>query len=303
MNMDDGLKFDELAQTAGREFDLTRRRINQMIQRLETLLNGKTRSMLRRDFLISMVWLLAFFVFFGVIRNKVHLLISVPTLFVSVALDFTLLFEERMNSRYYGTILDYQSDLEKLKKKVALEKEKIRSNLSAFLDSQTGGWDYAIPVGPSVSEEMEEIEKHLSQMELYRNKYLKMAKTILYFTVTTAVTIAGSMALFMNVCQNMWGLDSRFLTWDVMIRVFLVTLVISCIAEAILSKYIWGKTDCSVTNLTLLVTMAGPVIFYILAHIFAFFTFLVLFIAHYFIYIMLIIFAIAFVAAVIRHHQ
>lgn len=40
-----------------------------------------------------------------------------------------------------------------------------------------------------------------------------------------------------------------------------IGLVITVIGEIILAKMVWGKTDCSVTNATLFIAAAGPLMF------------------------------------------
>ena len=77
-----------------------------------------------------------------------------------------------------------------------------------------------------------------------------------------AVAVIPITALVLILNFALGGMPTLNLASFLVGAVFLIIgMALACVAAVLLSKLLWGKTDCSVTNVTLLATMSGPLAF------------------------------------------
>ena len=129
------------------------------------------------------------------------------------------------------------------------------------MKDRENGWYYPLTAGTSIYEEAALIEETMNSMESLKGGLINGLKNFLYFTVVISITGVGSWALFGTAAQIISGIYGKSMDSDILMTLCIIALLIVEVGEVILAKIMWGKTECSVTNITLLMAPSGPVLF------------------------------------------
>lgn len=269
MSFRDNVRIDEMSAAAEHRYNEIRNNCSKISQDLNHKLEGRSRFGLVGALLGTIFWIAVYGVFFLYVKDFIEPTVTLILLVLILLLLLVKVVDVFQNFRYYGALLGYRSEIESLIKKIDKGKNAISSNESKFSGSGNNGWNLQLGFVKSIPAQAERIKTKVANMESFKNGFIKNAKTALFFAVGVAVTVAGSLFVLESAMDIIYSvvyslLDYR-LSDSVLFVALIIIMVIACIAEIILSRLVWGLTDCNVTNITLLMTAAGPLIFALLA--------------------------------------
>ena len=264
MNFSENISLQMYADSAKKEFDASESRLSKIEGSFQTRMDGKTTSGLIGAMIGTLCWLVVFCIFFWLIKGYVDSAIYLICFVVSLALIVSLFIDEFIGLSYYGKISSYKKDITQLKKRVSIGKTNIKSNQEIFMESRSDGWHHPLSVGTSIPEEATSIESTINGMESLKGGFINGLKNFLFFTFAIAITAVGSWALFGIAGEIMTGIYPDPIDSSTVNTLCTIGLLITVVGEIILAKLVWSKTDCSVTNITLFIVAAGPLIFLVL---------------------------------------
>ena len=261
MAFSENISLQNYADAANKKFGECESRLSQIEGSFETRMNGKTTGSLIGAMFATVCWTVAFFVFYGFINGYVDNTLRLVCLGIALALFITMFIDEIIGFSYYGKISSYKNNISQLKNRVSLGRSSIKSNRDTFMKSRSNGWRYSLSVGTSIPEETTSIESTINSMESLKGGFIQGLKNFLYYTFVIAITGLGSWALFGVAGEIMTGIYPDPIDYGTVNTLCTIGLVITVVGEIILAKMVWGKTDCSVTNTTLFIAAAGPLMF------------------------------------------
>lgn len=261
MTFSENISLQKYVDSANQKFSESESRLSQIEGSFQTRMNGKTTGGLIGAMFGTACWLVAFCVFFWYIRGYVDSTLSLVCLGIAVALVIALFIDEIIGFSYYGKISSYKNNITQLKNRVSVGRSSIKSNQDAFMKSCSNGWRHPFSAGTSIPEEATSIESTINGMETLKGGFINRLKNILFFTFAIAITAVGSSALFGTASKIMTGIYPDPIDYSTINTMCIIGMLITVVGEIILAKMVWSKTDCAVTNTTLFIAAAGPVIF------------------------------------------
>lgn len=261
MNFNESIALNEYSNNANVQFDEMQNRLSDVEGSFQNRMNGKTKGRIICSIIGNFLWLALFIVGAILVNEIVSEILLTITMAIVFCLILFMIIDNIINLSYYGKINTYINLVAKLKSRVDIGKNAIKSNHDAFWESKTKGWNYYLKAGASIPEETILIESTMSNMESLKSGFVNGAKNIFYYATTIVITITGCVALFPVGKDIMTGIGPESLSDDLTLVLNIVALVIIGIVEVILSKLVWSKTNCTVTNTTLFIMAFGPVAF------------------------------------------
>lgn len=266
----DNIYLKDMAGEAHQSYTEMQTRLSQIDNRIQAQSKGRTRGGLGGAFVGTFFWLAVYVVLAHYAKDRIAwtyeyseyapLLLLVPFA-CCVLLCVVMLIDAGKNAKYFGAILKYQTGVHQLTHRIDSGKKDMKSETKSFFDSSKRGWDVPLNAGAPIPEEALRIDRGLSAMESFHNGATHKAKNVLYFLVAILNTVAGAFALGLIVVSLVdntgFGKGS--------VPIFIIALALACIIEIVLARVVWGKTDCSVKNATLIMTIIGPLLFLALA--------------------------------------
>ena len=265
MNFTENITLQKHADSANKQFNESESRLSKIEGSFATRMDGKTRSGIIGTIFGTLCWLAAYIFFFVYIRGYVGGALYLICLGVSLALIGSLLIDEIVNFSYYGKISSYKDSITRLKNRVSIGRSSIKSNQDTFMKSRANGWQHQLSVGTSIPEEATSIESTINSMESLKGGFINGLKNFLYYTAVIAITAVGSWALFGAVGGIISGISGESMNGDTLMTLCVIGVLIVEVGEVILAKMLWSHTDCTVTNTTLWIMPAGPLMFLALA--------------------------------------
>ena len=164
----------------------------------------------------------------------------------------------KMVRGYMRQIAAIQERIDQWQKTISGESDK-------FIASSDDGWSVRIDPAESVYEKVSVLQdevKHIKKMDALVNKGIE---TFLAFIVSETATVMGASACYQwiieKTCNFFYNLIGYELSNSVVFTILVIATIIAVIAEAFLFCAVivgWSK---GINNLTLGLTMAGPVLF------------------------------------------
>lgn len=244
--------LSSFSDAANKQFSDVQERLTKLGSSFQTRMEGKTTAGLVGSIVGTAAWIVAAIVFFVFASTRVHGTLFLIGVLTVIALLGSLLIDEIMSFSYYGKIASYGRAVSQLQNRVNAGKSSIRSNYDNFMKAQSSGWNYALQAAPSIPEEATSIEGTLSTMESLKAGFIHGAKNVFYYIAAVAIALVGSVALY-EVGSSIMGVSE-----DTAMVLSVIATIIAIVGEVILAKLVWGKTDCTVTNLTLFILLVGP---------------------------------------------
>lgn len=297
MNFNESITLRTYSDNANKQFNEMQSRLSGIENSFQTRMNGKTMGGLVGAIIGTAFWLAAFLAAFIFVRGLGvvdELLLLICSVVVFALLGF-MMIDNIMNISYYGKISGYKNAVSNLQNRVTAGKNSIKSNHDAFMESKSRGWQYALNAASSIPEEATSIESTMNNMESLRAGFINGAKNFLYYTAVVVITITGCVSLFPLASEIITGITSESFD-DQMLLIFnVIGLVITGIIEVIIAKAAWGKSDCRVNNVTLLIMVLSPIMFIALIAAVTFLIMLVIAILSILIAILVVVVAGAFI--------
>lgn len=252
------ISLQKYIDSANVQFEENENRLSAIESSFEARMNGKTMKGMIGSLIGTVCWFIVFAVFFWYIRGMVDNILFLICLFVSFALIGSLIVDEVISFSYFGKISSYKESITQLKNRVSLGKSSISSNSDTLMKAHSNGWHHQITVGQSIPEEAISIETAMNSVELLKGGVINRIKNILFYSAVIIITSVGSWSLFETADNIITGIIDESMEYDTLLGICIVGLLVACIGEVILAKFIWSKTDCTVTNITLFIIPVGP---------------------------------------------
>ena len=198
----------------------------------------------------------------GGVRGKEHLIRNIfyddkPVGFATATLStgegnlFALLADNFVKLGFYGKLLDFKSEVGSLGDQIARGKASLAADLEELLAARKKGWDMPLSIMPSVPLRAREIGEEVSRLTELSTGFLNGLKNVMYYVTGVVITVVGSLALF-DLADEIVGVEQYW---------YYIAMAVACVAEVIFMRFIWSRTHCQVTGVTMLTTLAGPVLF------------------------------------------
>lgn len=288
MNFNESVTLNTYSDKASKQFNEMQNRLSKIDNSFQTRMAGKTMNGLVGSFIGTFCWLAVFIALAIVINTMVgEKLLLIPFTIVVIGLVFFMLIDNIINFSYYGKISDYKNSVSQLQNRVNSGKNSIESNHEAFMKAKLKGWNFILNAGESIPEEAMSIESTMTNMESLKKGFVNSAKNVFYYAAVVIITIVGGISLFPISSKIMCGISKRDdLSSSTLLTLNIIALVLVGIGGIILAKVVWGKTNCSVTNVTLLILFFSPVAFLLLITIATLLVILVIGVAKILLYIL-----------------
>ncbi len=211
----------------------------------------------------SALWFLLFFILaMWAWKSVNHNLIIITMIIVGMLILF-MIIENNLEFSYSKKIIPYSNAIAQMKRIISTGKESMEANQDDFIASKEKGWDF--PLNNNDVEPLpEEIKNILTATEeidpFKKNNNIIRLKNIFFFAAVVMITLVGCMAQFgvgSNIVKKL--LETPPFIFDLIINFGTSGLIL--IVAILLSKLVWSKTDCHVTNVTLWITLFGPAVF------------------------------------------
>lgn len=265
---------------ANKQFSDMQDRLTKLSSSFQTRMEGKTTAGLVGAIIGTVAWLVAAIVGCSAIRSRVDGTLLLVGIIAVVGLFGSMLIDEIMSFSHYGRIASYGNAVSQLQNRVAIGKDSIRANHDAFMKTQSSGWEYPLHAAASIPEEATSIESTLNTMEALKAGFIHGAKNVFYYIAAVVITVVGCVALF-ETGESIMGVSD-----DTAMVLSVIATIIVTIGEIIFAKFIWGHTDCAVSNLTIFALIAGPLAYLALIGIGTLLVYLVVGIFQIFLYIL-----------------
>lgn len=261
MDLEKNIQLDRMMEDAKTKFSESNKRLEELDYGFRSKMGGRSMSSIGGAFIGTTIWLVVFAVFLVAsvpYANPMLLMIAAISLVIFIVLMY---IDDVVNYKFYNGVSMYGANITQLKSRIKYGYDSMNSNMNEFKQSKQNGWNYKLNVGKSIPDEIAAIEDTMSSMESLKKGFVSSAKTFMFYATAIMITIVGGFALRDVALGIVDNFDSS--AYGVANVVGYVMLVVACIAEYLLAKYVWGRTNCDVTNLTIAIILAGPVIFVI----------------------------------------
>ena len=258
MSAKNQILLNTYSESAEKQFNALDTRLSTMERSFQSRMDGKTTGGLVGSLIGTLFWLAAYIVGAFYVRNHIENIPFLSTVIVTMLLMAFMLLDNILNFSYYGRIDGYRNAISHLRDRIASGKKAMVEEQLAFKKAQAQGWQYSLKAKPSISDEALSIEAATSRLVGLKTGFLPNVKNFFFFVAVILITLAGCMALFPIGDQIMLGISGEELSNGTLEVLNIIALVLIEIAEIILAKMLWSRTDCSVNNVTLLITALGP---------------------------------------------
>ena len=294
MNLDDGIEVNAYAPQAKDQLDLLHRRLSETDASFSSRMDGKSTSGLAGSLAASFIWAGVFIAAAVFALNYVNRPYVLTALVIVLGLLLVMIVDNIMDFSYYGKISSYRNDTSRLSRRVEVGMQSVEANTADFLKARRRGWVYPLKAANSIPAEAAAIESTMASMETMKKGFLSGAKVAFYYAAAVAVALVGSYALFPLGSRILSGLSGEHIYGGAIQIILGVDLVAAAAGAIFAARFLWGWTDCSVTNITLFALLAGPVVFLVLAAVVA----VVYFLIYWAVKIVLAVLGVMIVAAI-----
>lgn len=258
MNFSENITLDVYSQNAHKQFDEMQSRLSTISNSFQTRMDGKSTGGIIGSLIVTLLWLAAFIVSAIIARSYVNNTMLLIAVGIAVGLVIFMIIDTIMDFSYYGKISSYKHSIAELQTRVDVGKNSIKANHDSFLSSRTNGWNYTLNAANSIPDEATAIEATMAGMESVKKGFINGAKNAFFFATAIAITVVGSIALFPTGYSIVEGITGEYIPSDTMNVLNIIALIIVCVGVVLLAKLVWSKTDCNVTNTTVLISVIGP---------------------------------------------
>lgn len=259
MNLEKNILLSDARQEGQKQLQTLVSQLDAIYDSFARNTGGRSKASLHGNLLFTGVWLFAFLTAFHCLRGNAAPFFDAMALGCSVCLGLSMALDGLLQIRYYGSIFQGMDRVRRLRN--AVEDAATEAALSTGLETYRGrkdrGFRLALPDTASVPEEATRLQNQLANMQRLSSGFLSKAEKYLFFAACTLWTILGSFAME----DFLWSKLSSDLSWNTFHVLFWIFLLVACIAEGILAAFVWGETNCKVTNITLFACLAGPILF------------------------------------------
>lgn len=261
MNFNDKITLNAYSESANKQFDEVSSRLSKIESSFQSRMNGKTIGGIVGSIVGTLAWLAVYITCAVFAKPMVNGTLLTITMIVALGLIAFMLIDNILNYLYYGKISNYKNSISQLQNRVSVGKNSIKSNYDAFMASKAKGWNFILNSASSIPDEATSIESTMANMESLKSGFLNGAKNAFYYVAVVMITVAGCMALFPTGGEIMTGISGESISSDTIMVLNVIAMILVCVGVVILAKLLWSKTDCTVTNVTLFITLLGPVAF------------------------------------------
>lgn len=261
MNFDESIILNKYAKSANKQFSDMQGRLSGIESNFQSRIGGKTTIRLVCSLVGTIIWLVAFIACAVFLKDRVDKRMMLIVLIIALGLILFMFIDDIMDFSYYSKLLSYRASVAHLLNRVNLGKESIRSNYDAFMGSRTKGWDYTLNMASSIPDEASSLEARMVNLEALKKGFISSAKNFFFNVTVLAITIVGCITLFPNGSSIVQGISGKSFSSNTLLVFNIIALIIAVMCEMFFSDLVWGKTDCNVTNMTLLILPFGPIIF------------------------------------------
>lgn len=263
MNFNENDPLKKYADEANQKFAEAETRMDQIERTMDTRMNGKSKTGIVVSMIGTICWAVAICIFFGFIRGNVNNTFHTICLVISLVFLGLMFIDEATSYSYYGKISNYRDDISRLRHRISQSKSSITADQETFMKSGSNEWNHPLSAGTSIPQEIASIEDDINSMKPLNGGLIHDLKNFLFFVFAVAFTIVGSMGLFDIAGEIITSILMEFadIDFDSELVASVICLAITVVGEIILAKLVWSKTGCSVTNVTLFIAAAGPILF------------------------------------------
>ena len=273
MTFDNSFTLLNMREEAQKQFTQAGERINDIENTLTERLGGKTKNGIIGTIAVSLLWGATYMFAFPYVQGSMLegmfnvfpvAITYLPKigLALSLALVAAIVIGQLLQLKYYGVIFKVQAQLAMMKRRIDMGSIAFEDNTRWFMECRRNQWEQPLQPGSSIIDETRWINAQLSGLESINSGLIHKLKNVLYYLVCIIWTFAGSCGLFDWACELLYSADLSYSTSSVISK---IAIVVACFVELLVAKSVWGKTDCSVGNLTMIATLLGPVVFALLS--------------------------------------
>lgn len=248
MKFTDAFILDKKMEDAKNIFNAARDSLDEMEEMCESKTGGKTPESMVADRKMTFIWTVALTVFFCFSRPFVDGAVFPIAVLAAIALLVALFKDNSAKNTYMEEIFEYKNEIAQLKERVQAGRAAMGEEYKKFNSLGENGWEYPLEIGNSMLVEMDILKNTVNEKGKAEESQLNQVKNILFFANSILLTIISGIT-FSGVSEaiaNKFALSNET---EMIVRI--ISFMAACIAEGLIAKWMWGKTNLEVTNKTL----------------------------------------------------
>lgn len=280
------ISFQKYIDSARNEFNSTKSTLSDIERDFQNRMNGESIGKMIGAMFCTIIWIaifnVAYWLFHNIDEVKNLITISLQNIVLSccfciaIVLLMFMFIDELMLFFHYEKFSSYTDLIKQINHRVNSSEMSLASESDKLLDAKSKDYNVPIDLGLSVSEESSLIKECVNGIDSIKRGKIEIIKNILFFTLVVLLTGFSLWIMLepsVQVLSEVWDEDISVS----LLRTFcIIAMIIVGIGEIILSVVVWNATDCSVKNLTLLILLAGPVLFILFAIVICLLVFIVM---------------------------
>lgn len=258
MNFNNSISLDVYSDNADKQFGVMQSRLIEIENSFQDRMNGKSIRGIIGSLCVTVIWLIVFIGWALFARSLSDSAFLVIAMIAVVGLILSMATDNIMDYVYCKKILSYKKVITQLRNRVEKGKKSIKSNHDVLEASRGRGWDAALNASPSIPLEAESVLSTMMGIESLKKGLIHEIKNILYFATVVAVTVAGGVSFIPTTSRIVVEITGRDFQDQTLMVFNIIAIFAACAGEILLARLVWSKTDCEVTNKTLLIVASTP---------------------------------------------
>jgi len=271
MNINKEISLRKYVDSARQELNSTKSKLENIERDFKERMNGESIRKLIGAMLCTIVWIAVFNVMYWIFDNNVEaksfITSTTEEIFLSLCFGIAILLlvvmfiDELMLFFHYEKFSTYSDMITQLNRRVISAQTSLSTESTKLLNSKSNGWNVPIPLTRPISEESLIIKRCVNSIDSLKKGAIERIKNILFFSLVVIFTGFSLWLLLEPSIQILYDAFDGDVTEKTFRILCIIGMIIVLIGELFLSILVWNSSDCSVKNITLLILLAGPVLF------------------------------------------
>ena len=303
------ISFQKYIDSARNEFNSTKSTLSDIERDFQNRMNGESIGKMIGAMFCTIIWIaifnVAYWLFHNIDEVKNLITISLQNIVLSccfciaIVLLMFMFIDELMLFFHYEKVSTYSDMITQLNRRVISAQTSLSTESSKLFNSKSKGWNVPIPLTRPISEESLIIKRCVNSINSLKKGTIERIKNILFFSLVVIFTGFSLWLLLEPSVRILYDVFDGDVTEKILRILCIIGMIIVLIGELFLSICVWNSSDCSVRNISLLILLAGPVLFILFAIVICLLVFIVMLLGTIIIGLLQVVGYIAIVALVL----
>ena len=269
----DGVNFQALKEDANADFEELTQTCDLTLQQLERIVDYKTFLPIIGALIGVILWGQCYMLFSVSVPDRTPAFFGVILLFSIIGLIICRAWELLGEIKHLSMVKKYSGRIKGMKEKIDQWQCIMKNESDQFIAAAEEGWMIALTPDESIYEQIDKLQSDINRIKRFEKKFFVTAEAILAFGISEAITIIGSTACYdwiiEKVCNIFYNVMGLMVPSNAVYKILVVASILAMIAEGIVLFESFFEFSLRVNNLTLFLTLVGPLLFALIVVIIA----------------------------------